>query len=67
MAITLKAARVNAGLTQKEAAKKLNISKGTLASYEMYRTKPDIERAKRIAELYGMAVDDLIFLSNDCA
>lgn len=61
MAITLKAARVNAGLTQKEAAKALNIAKGTLASYEMYRTKPDIEKSKQMAVLYNMTVDDLIF------
>ena len=67
MAITLKAARVNAGFTQKEAAKSLNISKGALASYEMYRTIPDVEKAKRIAALYGMGVDDIIFLPKDCA
>lgn len=67
MAITLKAARVNAGLTQREAAKKLGISKGTLASYEMYKTKPDIERAKQIADLYGTTVDGIIFLPKDCA
>lgn len=67
MAITLKAARVNAGLTQKEAAKRLKISKGTVASYEMYKTKPDVERAKKIADLYGLTVDDIIFLPNDCA
>lgn len=67
MAITLKAARVNAGLTQREAAEKLGISKGTLASYEMYRTKPDIEKAKQIADLYGTTVDGIIFLPKDCA
>lgn len=67
MAITLKAARVNAGFTQKEAAKRLGISRGTLASYEMYRTKPDIEMAKKIAALYGTTVDGIIFLLNDCA
>lgn len=67
VAITLKAARVNAGFTQKEAAKRLNISKGTLASYEMYRTKPDIERAKQIADLYGLPVDGIIFLPKNCA
>ena len=67
MQITLKAARVNAGLTQREAAKRLGISRGTLASYEMYRTKPDIEMAKRIAILYGTEVDRLIFLQKDCA
>lgn len=67
MAITLKAARVNAGLTQREAAKKLGISKATLASYEMYKTKPDIERAKQIADLYGTTVDGIIFLPKGCA
>lgn len=67
MAITLKAARVNAGLTQKEAASALGISKGTLASYEMYRTKPDIEKSKMIAALYNLTVDDIIFFNHDCA
>lgn len=67
MAITLRAARVNAGLTQKEAACRLNISRGTLASYETYRTKPDIGIAQRMAALYGMTVDGIIFLPTDCA
>ena len=67
MAITLKAARVNAGFTQKEAAECLNISKSTLASYEKYKTKPDIEMAQKIATLYQMSVDGIIFLQKDCA
>lgn len=61
MAIYLKAARVNAKLTQGEAANRLEISKNTLANYENYRTKPDIEMSKRIADLYGLTVDDIIF------
>ena len=67
MAITLKAARVNAGLTQREAAEKLKISKGTLSSYEKYKTKPDVEKAKQIAALYGTTVDCIIFSPKDCA
>ena len=67
VAITLKAARVNAGLTQKEAAKRLKISKGTLASYEMYKTIPNIDMAKKIAILYGLDVNGIIFLPKDCA
>lgn len=67
MAITLKAARVNANYTQKEAAKQLGISKGTLTSYEKYRTKPDIEMAQKMAALYGLEVDGIIFLPNNCA
>ena len=67
MAISLKAARTNAELTQGEAAKALKISKGTLVNYEKYRTKPDIEMAQNIASLYNMNVDDIIFLPKDCA
>ena len=67
MKISLKAARVNAGLTQNEAIKRLKISKNTLVSYEKYRTSPDINTAKEIASLYGLDVTDLIFLPEDCA
>lgn len=61
MAMTLKAARVNAELTQREAAKALGISKNTLSNYEQYRTIPDIEKSKKIATLYGCTVNDIIF------
>lgn len=61
MEMSLKAARVNAGLTQKEAAKALEISKGTILSYEKYRTKPDVDTAKKIAKLYGVTVNDIFF------
>ena len=67
MKITLKAARVNKGLTQEFVANQLHINKGTLINYEKYRTIPDIETAKAIASLYGVSVDDLIFLPSDCA
>lgn len=72
MAVHLRAARVNAGYTQTDVVYEMNrrgrkISKNTLASYELYRTKPDIETAKLLAELYGMTVDDIIFFPQDCA
>ena len=61
MAISLRAARVDVGLTQSEAAKKLKISKGTLINYEKYRTVPDIEKSKEIAALYERDVNEIIF------
>lgn len=67
MKLTLKAARVNKGLTQMDVANHLHINKGTLINYEKYRTIPDIETAKVMAALYGVSVDDLIFLPEDCA
>jgi DNA-binding XRE family transcriptional regulator len=61
MAIHLKAARVNAGLTQNDVCLRINISKNTLISYEKYKSVPDIETAKKLAELYGMPVDNIIW------
>lgn len=67
MKITLKAARVNKGMTQSDVAGKLGITKGTLVNYEKYRTIPDIETAKAMASLYDVSVNDIIFLPSDCA
>ncbi len=62
MKITLKAARVNADMTQEEVAKKLKKSKNTIVNYENGKSTPDIETGKALAALYGCSVDDLIFL-----
>ena len=67
MKITLKAARVNVGLTQNDVAKRVGVNKGTIVNYEKYRTIPDIETAKKLAIIYGLSVNDLIFLPSDCA
>ena len=48
MAITLKAARINAGLTQTEAAKVLDISKDTLSKWERGITFPSADKIPRI-------------------
>ena len=64
MAITIKAARVNVGLTQDVASKELGISRATLASYEAGKTTPDIEMGKKMAVLYKTSVDELIFSAN---
>lgn len=61
MAITIKAARVNVGLTQEEAAKELGITRATLANYESGKTTPSITMGQKIASLYKTSVDDLIF------
>lgn len=63
--ITLKAARVNSDLTQKEAAEKLNISNKTLCSWEKGATMPKADKISKICSLYGISYDDLIFLPNN--
>lgn len=61
MAIQLKAARVNANMTQEDVAKGLGVSKNTIVNYESYKSKPSVERAKALADMFGMSVDDIIW------
>ncbi len=59
--ITLKAARVNADLSQKEAAEALNVNVSTLQNYETGKTIPDWEMVKRIEQVYSFPADFIIF------
>ena len=61
MALLLKAARLNAEKTQDETAKYVSKTKMTIRSYENYKSKPDVETAQKIAEFYGVSVDDIIW------
>lgn len=62
MAMTLKAARVNAGLTQAEAAEKLKIAISTLQAYEQAKSFPDVPMITKIEALYGIGYNDIDFL-----
>lgn len=59
--ITLRAARVNAGLTQREAAKKLGINYQTLAAYEKDESKATLSMIKKMCSIYGFPLE-YIFL-----
>jgi transcriptional regulator with XRE-family HTH domain len=60
--ISLKAARVNKDLTQKEAAKAIGVSVDTLANWERGKTYPNITRMDDIERAYGVSYNDIIFL-----
>lgn len=62
MAITLKAARVNLGISQKEAAAQLGLAVDTLSKYERGKSFPDVPIIQRIEQLYGISYNDIIFL-----
>ena len=62
MSITLKAARVNIGLNQKEAAEALGISKATIQHYESGDSYPDIIVLKKIEDLYHIPYANINFL-----
>lgn len=63
--ISLKAARVNADMTQKEAAKLLNVDKTTIASWENGKTHPDYIKAKKLSKVYGIPLDYINFPSKN--
>lgn len=67
MSMTLRAARVNRGLTQSEASKLIGVSPYTLSNWESGKTFPDAIQILKIQEVYGVAYDDLIFLPKDYA
>jgi transcriptional regulator with XRE-family HTH domain len=62
--ITLEAARVNAGYTQKEAAKLLHISNKTLQNWESCKSFPSADKIAEICTLYGVSYDNINFLPN---
>lgn len=59
--MTLKEARLKAGLTQKEAAKKIGISRFTLMNYERGKSFPDVPIIKRIEDIYKIRYSDIDF------
>lgn len=59
--ISLKAARVNAAYSQREAAKLLGTSQATLQNYEAGETVPDWNMVKQIERVYGFPADFIQF------
>ena len=55
------AARVNAGLTQHDVAEKIGVSENTLRSWENGKTLPSVAVARKLAELYGLSLDNIFF------
>ncbi len=65
MKISLKAARTNANLTQKQAANKLNVTRDTISNWETGKTYPDALKIKDIERVYNVTYNDIIFLPDD--
>jgi transcriptional regulator with XRE-family HTH domain len=60
--VSLKAARVNRGLSQKDVAKALGISNKTVSSWEKGETFPSAKYVGMLCKLYNVVYDDIIFL-----
>ncbi|WP_303839458.1 helix-turn-helix transcriptional regulator [Selenomonas ruminantium] len=64
--ISLKAARVNANMTQSEVAKKLQKNKQTIVNWETGKTSIDAANFAALCELYNIG-QDYIFLPEKLA
>lgn len=63
MRISLKAARINAGLKQEDTAKALNVSKKTVASWENGKTMPAVDKIESLCALYGVGYDNIRWIN----
>lgn len=59
MKVTLKAARVNAKLTQDQVCEATKVSKSTLVSWEQEKTFPTAIQLNKLCGLYKCTMDDI--------
>lgn len=59
--ISIRAARVNANLTQAELAKILGVHRQTLAKWEENPAKMKIEKAKKMCEVLSLPLSNIFF------
>lgn len=59
--ITLRAARINAGYTQAEVAKKTGYAISTIKNWEQGKTFPKQPAIVVLCELYGVSYDNINF------
>lgn len=64
--VSLEAARVNVGILQSGAAKRVGVSRGTIINWENGNSMPPADKLWELSRLYGVPVD-LIFLGKKSA
>lgn len=66
MRMTIRALRVNAGLTQMEFAEKINVNVKTVQNWESGASSPRADKLPEICKVLGCGIDDIIFLPANC-
>lgn len=68
MAMTLRAARVNVGLKQTEAAEAIGVTQNTIYRWENGISMPNLKHIPNICKTYKLnSYDDIIFLPTNNA
>lgn len=65
MTLTLKAARINARLSQRLAAEKIGVSIDTIGKWERGKCYPNIRYIPKIEAAYGVKYDQIFFPQNN--
>lgn len=61
--MTLKEARIGAGLSRNRAAVALGVHPNTLCNWEMHDREPSVSDARKMAALYRVPIESII---DDC-
>ena len=62
--ITVKAARVNAGLTQEELANKMGVHRSTISSWEINPSIMQIKDAELLCKILNISISKIFFGCN---
>lgn len=60
MKINLKAARVNANMTQEQAARKIDVHRQSIMDWENGKTKIGTVQLMALCSIYNVSIDDII-------
>lgn len=59
MELSIKAARINAGLRQADVACKVGVSRNTISKWERGITVPDVDKFLMLSKIYNVPCDCL--------
>lgn len=65
MELTLEQARLISKLSREAVAKELKVNPATVYRWEIGKTAPDVIQFKRLCELYGRKMDDILVRSSN--
>ena len=66
MRVTIKAARVNANLTQTSFAKAIGVGVKTVQNWESGASSPRADKMPEICKVLNCGIEDIIFLPKNC-
>ena len=57
--------RTEGNYRQKDLAKKIGVTRQAYGFYESGMAKPPLDKAKRLADIFGVSIEDIFFSKTD--